>query len=190
MMKIIKLLTILFVVLIIKSCTPDDGTPRPTRGENSFSAKINGKQFMAEDVEKFANTTYGINAYENNKTWKLTFRNSSKQDIYFYLYEVDKTKDYLIGQSDGDLVYYLEGDDETSVSISDGTGYNTGVAFSSGSSDSNEFITITEVLGDSIIIGQFEKITLSDPNNPNNKAVLTDGHFNINRNTLNKRDNL
>ena len=116
-MKIIKLLTILFVVLIIKSCTPDDGTPRPTRGENSFSAKINGKQFMAEDVEEFANTTYGISAYENNKTWQLTFRNSSKQDIYFYLYEVDEKKDYLIGQSDGDLVYYQEEDDETSKKI-------------------------------------------------------------------------
>ena len=189
-MKIIKLLTILFVALIIKSCTPDEGSLRPTRGENSFSAKINGKQFMAEDVEEFANTTYGISAYENNKTWQLTFRNSSKLDIYFYLYQVNEEKNYLVGDADGDLVYYLESDDETSVSISDGTGYNTGVAFSSDSSGADQFITITDVQGDSIIIGQFKKLTLSDPKNPNNKTILTDGFFNINRNTLNNRDNL
>jgi hypothetical protein len=86
------------------------------------------------------------------------------------------------------LVYYLENDDETSVSISDGTGSTTGVAFTSGLSTIEQFIKITQIEGDSIIIGEFEKISLIDPENPNNTVILTDGKFNINRNTLNQRE--
>ena len=42
----------------------------------------------------------------------------------------------------------------------------------------------------SMYCGEFEKISLTDPENPNKKTTLSDGQFNINRKTLNKRDDL
>ncbi len=185
-MKPLTKIFLFLISIILQSCSAED--PLPTSGENSFIAKLDGTRFITEDVRKFATTNYGITADVFDNTWLLVFSNSSKRNIYIYIYifKVNETGSYAVGKSDGDLVYYLESDDQTSVSISDGTGSTTGVAFASGLSSTEDFIKITQIEGDSIIIGEFEKITLTDPENPNNSAILTDGKFNINRNTLNK----
>lgn len=184
-MKPFELILAFFIATLFQSCSTE--APLPTSGENSFTTKINGNQFIAEDVRKFATTDYGITAAVFDNTWRLIFSNSSDRNIYIYIYEVNDTGEYLVGKADGDLVYYLESDDETSVSISDGTGSTTGVAFSS-TSELTEYISITNLQDDSIIVGEFDKITLTDPDNANNNVILSDGKFNINRNTLNQNE--
>mgnify|MGYP007006686680 CR=1 FL=1 len=183
-MKPLRLLLTFLITVTLNSCSAED--PLPTSGENSFFAKLNGKRYVAENTTSFpARTHYGIEAsvYENN--WLLTFHNSSNDNIYIYIYKVNDIGIYPLGRSDGDLVYFLESDNETSVSISDGTGSFFGVAFTSGYSSDEEFIKITQ-LNTTSIIGEFDKITLTDPENPDNKTILTDGKFNINTNTLNQ----
>lgn len=187
-MKNPKFLVVLLSAITLQSCFKADGDPLPTSGENSFIALVNGFPFLAEDVFKFTSTYYGITAYENDKTWELTFRNSSRGDIHIYLYKVTEPGNYIVGKADGDLVYFSDSDDESSVSISDETGSAFGVAYFSNSPQNNEIIEITKIQGDSIIVGEFDRITLSSPGNPNDKTILSQGKFNINLSTLNKEE--
>jgi hypothetical protein len=180
-----KPLTIIFVFLIsiiLHSCAAED--PLPTSGENSFITQLNGKRYVAEDIHVFpSGTKYGLSVYKNEKIWLLTVNNSSALTLYFYLYEITGSGDYMIGEADENLSFFDNEDNQTSVLIGDGS---LDVLFLTKAIDATEYIKITEVQGDSIIIGEFEKITLTDPENPNNTAILTDGKFNINLNTLNQ----
>ena len=180
-----KPLTKIFVFLIavmLHSCSAE--VPLPTSGENSFIANLNGEKFVAEDIQIFpSGTKYGLSVYKNEKIWLLTVNNSSGLTLYFYLYEITGSGNYMIGEADNNLSFFDNNDNQTSVLIGDGS---LNVLFLTKAIDKTEYIKITEVQGDSIIVGEFEKITLTDPENPNNKTILTDGKFNINTNTLNQ----
>lgn len=178
-----KFLTVFLIAITFQSCFKDDGDPLPTSGENSFSVKLNGEQFVAEDVWKFTSIYYGITAYVNNKSWLLRFSNSSDRTIIIYLHEVEEVGFYDVGTND-----YLFPESETAISsIIVRTG-NLDIEYHTNFPELKEKIEITKIEGDSIIIGKFEKITLSDAGNPDKKIILTDGKFNINRATLNKND--
>ena len=181
-MKDFKFVFLIITLIAFQSCTPDEGTPRPTSGENSFTAKINGEQFIAVDIWKFKRIDHGITAYENGKTWLLSFRNSSKTTIYFYLPDIEGVDYYNVGVADDNLSFFDNRDTQTSVLMANS---NSEVIYNSNSPDLNEKITIKEVQGDSIIIGEFEHITLSNPENPEDTIIITEGKFNINRATLN-----
>lgn len=181
-MKPHLIIFILLVSLTLHSCSPED--PLPTSGENSFIAQLNGENYIAEDVHHFpSGTKYGLSAYESENIWLLTVRNKSAQTLYFYLSEITESGDYLIGEADENLSFFDNKDHHTSVLIGDG---NLDVSFLTKAAGTKEFITITKVQGDSIILGKFDKITLTDPENPNNTVILRNGKFNINRNTLNQ----
>lgn len=184
-LSFMKPLTKIFVFLIsimLPSCSAED--PLPTSGENSFIANLNGEKFVAEDIHKFpSGTKYGLSVYKNEKIWLLTVNNSSALTLYFYLYEITGSGNYMIGEADNNLSFFDNNDNQTSVLIGDGS---LNVLFLTKAIDATEYIKITKVQGDSIIVGEFEKITLTDPENPNNKTILTNGKFNINTNTLNQ----
>lgn len=182
-MRNFKFLTVLLIAITLQSCFKDDGDPLPTSGENSFSVKLNGRQFVAEDVRKFKNITYGITAYVNNKNWLLTLSNSSDISILISLHEIEEIGYYDVGIDEN---FFFDNESNIS-SILIRTG-NLNVEYHTIFPELNEKIRITKVQGDSIIIGEFDKITLSDPDNPEKKVILTSGKFNINRTTLNQNE--
>lgn len=181
-MENFKFLTVLLIAITLQSCFKDDGDPLPTSGENSFSVKLNGEQFVAEDVRKFTSIYYGIKASVHNKNWLLRFSNSSNRTIYVYLHEIEEVGYYAVGADDN-----LFSDRESSISSILIGNSNLNVLYGT-NFELNEKIEITKIQGDSIIIGGFDKITLSNPENPEDKVILTNGKFNINRATLNKND--
>ena len=180
-----KPLTIIFVFLIsimLNSCSAED--PLPTSGENSFNAKLNGKRFVAEDVTIFpSGTYYGLRTYVRNNSWELTVTNSSRKIIYIYISGVNEPSSYLVKDGDSSVISPNPAETPTSVVIRNSS---LDLLFVSSLQNENEFIKITQIEGDSILIGEFEKITLTDPENPNNTVILTNGKFSINRNTLNQ----
>ena len=181
-----KTLTIFFVFLlsiILHSCSAED--PLPTSGENSFVASLNGKLFVAEDRIHFSNggTKYGLRAYVRDNSWELSVTNTSGKIIFFYIHNVVEPESYLIEEGERIVIMPNPAETPTSVVIRNGS---LDLLFISDSQIENEYIRITRVQGDSILIGEFDKITLTDPENPNNKTILTDGKFNINTNILNQ----
>ena len=180
-----KFLAVLLFAITLQSFFKDEGDPLPTSGENSFTAKLNWKQFVAEDVSPAWHNFYGITASEHDKIWLLKFSNSSDLSLYFYLPEVKEAGYYNVGEADDNLSFFDTKDFQPSVLIDNGSG---DVIYHTNSPGLNETIEITKIEGDSIIIGEFDKITLSDPDNPDKKVILTDGKFNINLATLNEQD--
>jgi hypothetical protein len=181
-MKTLRLLLTFLITVTLNSCSAED--PLPTSGENSFSAKLNGKRFVAEDVTIFpSGTYYGLRTYVRNNSWELTVTNSSRKIIYIYISGVNEPSSYLVKDGDSNVISPNPAETPTSVVIRNSS---LDLLFVSSLQNENEFIKITQIEGDSILIGEFEKITLIDPENPNNKAILTNGKFNINRNTLNQ----
>lgn len=187
-LKINKLIMLLIFVTLLKSCDKDEGIDLPQIGENSFTAKVDGKTFIPEDVKLFTNVDYGIYAYVNKETWHLVFSNSEQKDIHIYIKEVKGPGEYTIGSLDGDLNFYTNTDTESAVAIADGSGSVTGVGYSS-KSNFQQIITIARVEDENILIGSFEKLTLVAPNNNSDHKILTDGKFNINISTLNQANN-
>lgn len=183
-MKNLKILPVLLIVITLQSCFKDD--PLPTTGENSFTVKLNGRQYIAEDLNHFASINYGITALVDDKSWWLRFGNSSYENISIYLHEVKKVGYYAIGAND-DL--FPDSDSESTISSITITNHTTNSLYYTNLPELNEKIEITKIEGDSLIIGNFEKITLSDPDNPDEIIILTNGKFNINRTTLNFNKN-
>lgn len=182
-MRNLKFWVISFFVITFQSCFKDDGDPLPTSGENSFNARLNGEQFTAEDVWKWPRTYYGINASVHDNNWLLRFSNSSSLIIFISLHKVEEVGYYEVGIDEN--FFFDHESNISSVLIRTG---NVEVKYHTNFPELNEKIEITKIEGDSIIIGEFEKITLSDPDNPNKKVILTNGKFNINRTTLNQID--
>ncbi|MFN4763657.1 hypothetical protein ACKGJN_11075 [Gillisia sp. Q332] len=182
-MKSIKILFIILVSIFLNSC--DSGDPLPTSGENSFVATLNGERFVAENRINFSNggTRYGLQVYVRENSWELSVSNTSGKTIYFYIHNVFEPNLYLIEEGERNIIGPNPAETPTSVVIRNGS---LDLLFISDSQIENEYIRITRVQGDSILIGEFEKITLIDPENPNNKAILREGKFNINIATLNK----
>ena len=182
-----KPLTIIFVFLIsiiLHSCSAED--PLPTSGVNSFIAQLNGERFVAENKIHFpGGTKYGLNSSFRNNSWELSVSNTSDKTIYFYINNVFEPNSYLIEEGDRNVVRPNPAETPTSVVIRNSS---LDLLFISGSQTENEYIRIMRVQGDSILIGEFKKITLIDPEDPNNTAILSDGKFNINRNTLNQQE--
>ncbi len=177
----IKIILLIFTVYL-NSCSVED--PLPTSGENSFFAKLNGKRFVAEDIHIFpSGTKYGLTAYTHENSWLLNVKNTSTNSLYIYINQVTEPGNYLIEDPDMDFPNQIPVIAPTSAIIGNGS---LDVLYLTKGLQPNEFIKITAVQGDSIIIGEFDKITLTDPENPNNKTILTDGKFNINTNTLNQ----
>ncbi len=169
------------ISIILHSCSAED--PLPTSGENSFFTKLNGSPFVAENWEHFpGGTQYGLLVSVRDNSWELTVSNTSGKIIYFYINNVSDPDAYLIEEGVSRLGPN-PAETPTSVVIRN---RNLDLLFLSVPQPEPEYIRITRVQGDSILIGEFEKITLTDPENPNNSTILTDGKFNINRNTLNQ----
>ncbi|CAN5159592.1 hypothetical protein BH23BAC2_BH23BAC2_23580 [soil metagenome] len=182
-MKPLTKIFFFLISIILHSCSAED--PLPTSGENSFFTKLNGSPFVAENWEHFpGGTQYGLLVSVRDNSWILSVSNTSSKTIYLYLNNVFEPNSYLVEEGESNIIRPNPAETPTSVVIRN----SRELLFISGSQTGNEFIRITRVQGDSILIGEFEKITLTDPENPNNTAVLTDGKFNINRNTLNQRE--
>ena len=182
-MRNFKPLVVLLLTITLQSCFVDDGDPLPTSGENSFTAKLNGKQFVAEDVTKYGRTYHGITAFVRDKNWLLTFSNSSDPIILISLHKVEEAGNYDVGIDEN---FFFDGESNIS-SVSVRTG-KVGLEYQTTFPELDERIEVFEIEGDSIIIGEFDKITLSDPDNPEKKVILTDGKFKINLATLNEHD--
>ena len=108
-----RFLFILLLASTLQSCFGEDELP--TSGENSFTAKLNGKQFIAEDVDRFASISYGIQASVHDKNWLLTFSNSSDLKILISLHQVEEAGNYDIGT---DELFFFDGESTiSSVSV-------------------------------------------------------------------------
>lgn len=184
-MKNFKLLIAILLAFTFQSCFKDEADPLPTSGENSFSAKIDGKQFVAEDVTNAWHNFNGIEAFVRDNNWLLTFSNSSDLIIFISLHQVEEVGYYTVGIDEN---FFFDGESNIS-SVSVRTG-KVGLDYRTIFPELNEMIEVNKIDGDSIIIGGFDKITLSDPDNPEKKVILTDGRFNINLATLNKDKDL
>ncbi|WP_424493370.1 hypothetical protein [Salinimicrobium sp. GXAS 041] len=170
--------------IVLKSCSKDDGVDLPGTGENSFRAKIEDRIFIPEDVHKFIGTTHGILCNVQENSWHMTFRNSSKKNIHIYLKDVNGPGKYRIGKLDDDFIFFTPTDTESAIGISNGEDNYYGVAFAS-SNLHEQYLEVTKVEGDSIIIGSFKEIILKNQNNPEKIVKLTKGQFHINTNNLN-----
>jgi hypothetical protein len=180
-MKLLKSIFVVFTI-ILYSCSAEDQLP--TNGENSFFARLDGKKFVAEDITTFpSGTYYGLRAYVRNNSWELTITNTSRKIIYIYINSVNEPSSYFIKDGDSNVISPNPADTPTSAVLRNSS---LDLLYVSSLKNEDEFIKITKIKGDSILIGKFEKITLIDPDNPNNKTILRDGKFNINLNTLNQ----
>lgn len=180
-MKYLRILFIAFPI-ILYSCSAEDTIQ--TNGENSFFAKLGEQKIVAKNIHKFpSGTSYGLKAHIVENSWSIKVKNGSSQNFYIYINEVTERGNYLLKDPDTNFPDQLPNEVPTSVIIGDGS---LNVLYLTKGLQSNEYIKITKIQGDSIIIGEFDKITLTDPENSNNKTILTNGKFNINRNTLNQ----
>ncbi len=181
-MKFYISIVLLILLASLNSCSIKD--PVPTSGEKSFVAKLDGKRFVAEDRLHFpSGTIHGLHLYVRNNSWGLTITNSSGIILYIYINEVNEPGNYLIKDGNRNVISPDPAETPTSAVIRN---RSLNLLFVTSMPNENEYIKIIKVQGDSIIIGEFEKIILTDPENPDNKTILTDGKFNINRNTLNQ----
>ena len=179
-MKSIKALLIILASIFLHSCSAED--PVPTSGENSFFARLNGGKYIAKNFTHFpSGTTPGLRVSKREGGWYIEVDNRTDKNIYLAINEVEHPGNYLVQKVD--LKYpnqkpYIR---PTSVIIGD---WNS-IFYLTKEEENNEYIKITDVQ-DSLIIGEFQKITLRDPENPNKTALLTNGRFHINLATLNK----
>lgn len=179
-MKFIKILFILLAGIVLHSCSVDDDIP--TSGENSFFARLNGEKYIPKNFHHFpSGTNYGLKARKRNGAWHIDVDNRTDKNIYILIDGVEQPGNYLIQNVDLEFPNQMPRIRPTSVIIG-----NPGLIFYLTKEEvSPEYIKITEVQ-DSLIIGEFQKITLTDPEDPNKKTLLTEGRFNINLTTLNK----
>jgi len=181
-MKFYINIVLLILLASLNSCSAED--PVPTNGKNSFVAKLDGKRFVADDIHIFpSGTKYGLTAYTHENSWLLNVKNTSNNSLYIYINQVTEPGNYLIEDPDMDFPNQIPVIAPTSAIIGNGS---LDVLYLTKSTQTNEYIKIDKVQGDSILIGEFKKITLTDPENPDNKTIFTDGKFNINTNTLNQ----
>ena len=181
----IKFFAVLLLAITLQSCFKEDGDPLPTSGENSFTAKLNGEEYVAEDVTRYGRIYHGITAFVHDKNWLLTFSNSSDIIILISLHKVEEVGHYDVGIDEN--FFFDRESNISSVSVRTG---KVGLEYHTIFPELDEKIEITKIEGDSIIIGEFDKITLSDPDNPDKKIILTEGKFNINLATLNEDEEL
>lgn len=179
-MKFIKILLIVLTGILLHSCSVEDDLP--TSGENSFFARLNGEKYIPQNITRFpSGTHYGLTAGKRNGAWHINVDNRTDKNIYISIDSVEQPGNYLIQNVDLEFPNQMPRIRPTSVIVS-----NPGLIYYLTKEEVGpEYIKITEVQ-DSLIIGEFQKITLTDPNNPNNKTLLTEGRFNINLTTLNK----
>lgn len=179
-MKSIKALFIILGVIFLNSCSAED--PVPTSGENSFFARLNGEKYIPKNFTHFpSGTRYGLNVNKREGGWYINVDNRTEENIYLSLEGVEQPGNYLVKKVDLEYPNQIPWRRPTSAIIG-----NPGVIFYLTKEEgSPEYIKITKVQ-DSLIIGEFQKITLTDPENPDNKALLTDGSFHINLVTLNE----
>ncbi|WP_026837004.1 hypothetical protein [Gillisia sp. JM1] len=179
-MKFIKILFIVSTGILFHSCSVEDDLP--TSGENSFFARLNGEKYIPKNIHRFpSGTQYGLKARKRDGAWYIDVDNRTDKSIYILIDDVEQPGNYLIQNVDLEYPNQIPRVRPTSVIIG-----NPGLIFYLTKEEvSPQFIKITEVQ-DSLIIGEFQKITLTDPENPNKKTFLTEGRFNINLTTLNK----
>lgn len=179
-MKSIKILFIILASIFLYSCSVEN--PLPTRGENSFFARLNGEKYIPKDYQSFPYpTNHGIAAGKKDSTWIIVVDNRTDQRIYIYLHAVEQSGNYLIQQVEQEYPNQFPREPPTSVFIRE----SVSTFYFPEEEESPEYIKITDVQ-DSLLIGEFQKITLTDPENPTKKVLLTDGKFHINLTTLNK----
>lgn len=175
--------SLVLILLLLGSCLKDDVPDYPRTGENSFYTEINGNPYIPENAPKFLITVHGISALENNKIWQLSFSNRSNKDLHIYLRNIDGIGQYRIYELEEDLHSITPSDYVSAIGLTDGSGN-----FAYGSPpDIEQFIQITKISGDSILIGNFDNIILNNFQDSKDQIILTKGRFNINRSTLNRK---
>lgn len=175
-----KCLFLLLLAITFQSCSKDDELP--TSDENSFTVKLNGERFVAEDVDRFLMDNYVFSDNGIDKNRFLTFRNSSDIVLVINLRKLEGIGNYEVGIDES----FLSDRESAKSSVAVGT-REMGVEYHTYSPELNEKIEITEI-GDNFIVGEFDRITLSDPDNPDDTVILTEGRFDINRPTLNSEE--
>lgn len=179
-MKFIKILFIVLTGILLHSCSVEDDLP--TSGENSFFARLNGEKYVPKNIHRFpSGTQYGLKARKRDGAWYIDVDNRTDKSIYILIDGVEQPGNYLIQNVDLEYPNQIPRVRPTSVIIGD---WNS-IFYLTKKEENNEYIKITDVQ-DSLLIGEFQKITLTDPENPRNKVHITDGRFNINLTTLNK----
>ena len=103
-----KLFFLLLISLLISSCEKDDDLLAPpiTR-ENTFSCKINGKIFIAQDHGGFTARDYGISLKITESKWLLMLADG-KNDLYMNLNSTESDRQKKIKKSDGDTDFTNE----------------------------------------------------------------------------------
>lgn len=178
-MKSKKAFFIILAAIFFYSCSVED--PLPTSGENSFFTRLNGEKYIPKNFTHFpSGTNYGLQVRKKEGAWEINVDNRTDKNIYILLDSVEQPGNYLIQKVDLEYPNQIPGIRPTSVVI----GKSNLILYLTKEEEIPEYIKITEVQ-DSVIIGEFQKITLTDPDNPNNKALLTEGRFHINLATLN-----
>lgn len=179
-MRSIKTLIIILASIFLHSCTVEN--PLSTSGENSFFARLNGEKYIPKDFTSFPYpTSYGLQAGKEDSIWHIRVDNRTDKKIHIFLNDVEQPGNYLIQNVELEYPHQFPRKRPTSIFIRE----SIRNFYLPKEEASPEYIKITEVQ-DSLIIGEFQKITLTDPENPNNKVLLTDGRFHINLSTLNK----
>ena len=179
-MKFIKIFFIVLTGIFLHSCSAEDEIP--TSGENSFFARLDGEKYIPKNIHRFpSGSQYGLNAFKRDGAWYIRVDNRTDKNIYILIDGVEQPGNYLIQNVDLEYPNQIPIVRPTSVIIA-----NPGLIFYLTKEEvSPQYIKITKVQ-DSLIIGEFQNITLTDPENPHKKAFLTEGKFNINLTTLHK----
>ena len=179
-MKFINILLTFFIFSLLLSCSAEDDVA--TNGENSFYALLNGEQYIPKNFHHFpSGTQYGLKAGKRDGAWHINVSNRSDQNIYIVINEVQEAGNYLVQNVDLEYPDQIPQTRPTSVIIG-----NPGrIFYITKEEPTPEYIRITEIQ-DSLITGEFEKITLTNPENSNEMITLQAGRFNINLTTLNK----
>lgn len=178
-MKSRKVLIVILAAIFSQSCTVRE---EPSSGENSFFARLNGEKYVPKTFTHFpAGTMYGLQAYKEEDSWHISIDNRSEKKIHIFLNDIEQPGTYLIQNVEQEYPHQFPGITPTSVFIQESV-----VNFYLPKEETGpEYVEITDVK-DSLIIGEFQKITLTDPEDANKTALLTAGRFHINLVTLNK----
>lgn len=174
-MKSIKTLFIILAGIFFHSCTVEE----PTSGENSFFARVNGEKYIPKTSFHFpAPASHGLQVSKEDSTWHIIVNNQTDKRIHVFLNDIEQPGTYLIENVELESPTLIPRKIPTSVIIDESR-----KLYPPKEEVGPEYIKITEVQ-DSLIIGEFQKITLTDPENPSKTILLTDGRFNINLATL------
>lgn len=178
-MKFIKVLIVVLPLFLFCSCSVEDDLP--TSGENSFFARLDGKKYIPKNFHHFpSGTFYGLTANKKDNAWYIEANNRTDKSIRIVIDQVTAPGNYLIENVDLEFPNQLPRERPTSIIIS-----NPGLIYYLTKKESDpEYIKILKV-EDSLIIGEFQSVTLTDPTTPDNKVLITDGRFHINLTTLN-----